>query len=81
MATDVLQVQGVVVEGYPNAKFKVEIEIPKKDASETNEKHQIMAYISGKMRKNHIRILPGDTVLIEISPYDLTQGRIIFREK
>jgi len=80
MEKDVLQVQGIVVEGYPNAKFKVEISLPSKNDGE-EAKHTITAHISGKMRKNFIRILPGDTVLIELSPYDLSKGRIIFREK
>ena len=60
-----------VVEPLPNAMFKVELE----------NKHQVLAHISGKMRKNFIRILPGDKVLVELSPYDLTRGRIIYRYK
>jgi len=62
---------GVVLESLPNAMFKVELE----------NKHQVLAHVSGKMRKNFIRILTGDRVLIELSPYDLTRGRIIYRYK
>lgn len=63
--------QGKVVETLPNAMFKVELE----------NKHQILAHISGKMRMHFIKILPGDVVTVEISPYDLTRGRIIYRSK
>lgn len=63
--------QGKVVETLPNAMFKVELE----------NKHQILAHISGKMRMHFIKILPGDIVTVEISPYDLTRGRIIYRSK
>ena len=63
--------EGVVVEKLPNAFFKVELE----------NGHQILATISGKLRMNYIRILPGDKVTIEMSPYDLTKGRIIWRDK
>ncbi|MDQ1353288.1 MAG: translation initiation factor [Acidobacteriota bacterium] len=68
---DLFEMQAVVLETLPNANFKVELD----------NKRQILAHISGKMRKNFIRILPGDRVLVEISPYDLTKGRIIFRFK
>ena len=68
---DVIEVEGVVVEKLPNAMFKVELE----------NGHQILAHISGKLRQNYIRILPGDKVTIEMSPYDLTKGRIVFRYK
>lgn len=68
---DVIEVEGVVVEKLPNAMFKVELE----------NNHQILAHISGKLRQNYIRILPGDKVTIEMSPYDLTKGRIIWRDK
>ncbi|MDR0958112.1 MAG: translation initiation factor IF-1 [Clostridiales bacterium] len=68
---DVIQVEGVVTEKLPNAMFKVELE----------NKHVITAHISGKLRLNFIRILPGDKVLLEMSPYDLTKGRIIWRDK
>ena len=68
---DSIQVEGSVVETLPNASFRVRLE---------NE-HIILAHISGKMRMNYIRILPGDKVLIELSPYDLTRGRIVYRYK
>ena len=66
-----IEVEGIVVEPLPNATFKVELE----------NGHRILAHISGKMRMNFIRILPGDKVTIEMSPYDLTKGRIIYRYK
>lgn len=66
-----LQVVGTVTESLPNASFRVELE----------NGHKILAHISGKMRMNFIRILPGDKVTIEMSPYDLTKGRIIYRNK
>lgn len=68
---DVIEVEGVVIEKLPNAMFNVELD----------NGHKILAHISGKLRKNFIRILPGDKVLIEMSPYDLTKGRIIWRAK
>jgi translation initiation factor IF-1 len=68
---DVIRVDGVVKEAYPNAMFRVEIE----------GGHSILAHISGKMRVHYIRILPGDRVSVELSPYDLTRGRIILRYK
>ena len=71
MAKDVIETEGVVVEPLPNAMFKVELE----------NGHQILAHISGKMRMHYIRILPGDKVQVEISPYDLTKGRIVYRAK
>lgn len=61
-----------VLETLPNAMFKVELD---------DNKHEVLAHISGKMRKYFIRILPGDRVLVELSPYDLTRGRIIYRYK
>lgn len=64
-------VKGKVIETLPNAMFKVELE----------NKHQILAHISGKMRMHFIKILPGDTVTVELSPYDLTRGRITYRSK
>lgn len=67
-----IKVQGTVIETLPNAMFKVEIE---------GSKHQILAHISGKMRMHFIKILPGDTVTVELSPYDLTRGRITYRAK
>ena len=67
---DVIEVEGTVLEKLPNAMFKVELE----------NKHVILAHISGKLRMNFIRILPGDKVTIEMSPYDLSKGRIIWRD-
>ncbi|HHT50249.1 MAG TPA: translation initiation factor IF-1 [Eubacteriaceae bacterium] len=67
----VLEVEGVVVEAMPNTMFKVELE----------NGHQVLAHISGKLRMNYIRILPGDKVTLELSPYDLTKGRITWRGK
>ena len=68
---DVIEIEGIVVEKLPNAMFKVELE----------NGHQVLAHISGKLRKNLIRILPGDKVTMEMSPYDLTKGRITWRDK
>ena len=68
---DVIEVEGTVVEALPNTNFKVELE----------NGHQILAHISGKLRMNYIKILPGDKVKVELSPYDLTRGRITFRLK
>ena len=67
---ETLEVRAVVLEALPNAMFRVEL---------IDTKHQLLAHISGKMRKNFIKILPGDKVLVEISPYDVTRGRIIYR--
>ena len=69
--SDVIEIEGKVVEKLPNAMFQVELE----------NGHQVLAHISGKLRMNYIRILPGDKVTIELSPYDLTKGRIIWRDK
>ena len=68
---DMIELEGVVVEAMPNAMFKVEIQ----------GGHQILAHISGKLRMNYIRILPGDKVTVEMSPYDLSKGRITWRSK
>ena len=68
---DVIEIEGIVVEKLPNAMFKVVLE----------NGHQVLAHISGKLRKNFIRILPGDKVTMEMSPYDLTKGRITWRDK
>ena len=68
---DVIEVEGTVLEKLPNAMFKVELE----------HNHVVLAHISGKLRMNFIRILPGDKVTIELSPYDLSKGRIIWRDK
>ena len=68
---DVIEAEGVIEEALPNATFKVKL----------SNGYVITAYISGKLRMNYIRILPGDKVTVEISPYDLTRGRITFRHK
>ena len=68
---DNIEIEGTVVEALPNAAFKVQLENGK----------VILAHISGKLRMNYIRILPGDKVKLELSPYDLTRGRITYREK
>ncbi|PID55953.1 translation initiation factor IF-1 [candidate division KSB3 bacterium] len=68
---DVIQVEGTVIEPLPNAMFKVELD----------NGHKVLAHISGKMRKHFIRILPGDKVSVELSPYDLSRGRITYRYK
>lgn len=69
--SDVIEVEGVVTDSFPNAMFEVQLE---------NE-HKILAHISGKLRMNFIRILPGDKVTVELSPYDLSRGRIVWRAK
>ena len=71
MSKDVIEIEGTILESMPNAMFKVKLE----------NGHEILAHISGKIRKNFIRILPGDKVKIEMTPYDLTKGRITFRLK
>jgi translation initiation factor IF-1 len=68
---DVVEVQGTIVETLPNAMFRVELE----------NHHRVLAHISGKMRMHFIKILPGDKVTVELSPYDLTRGRITYRFK
>ncbi len=68
---DVIEVEGRIIEALPNAMFQVELE----------NGHKVLAHISGKLRMNFIRILPGDKVTIELSPYDLTRGRITWRAK
>jgi len=68
---EAIEVMATVVEPLPNAMFKVELE----------NKHQVLAHISGKMRMHFIRILPGDKVMLEVSPYDLSKGRITFRHR
>ena len=68
---DVIEVEGVVVEALPNAMFKVKLE----------NDHIVLAHVSGKMRMNFIRILPGDRVTLELTPYDLNRGRITYRFK
>ena len=69
--SDVIEVEGVVTESFPNAMFEVQLE----------NGHKLLAHVSGKMRMNYIRIYPGDKVTIELSPYDLTRGRITWRSK
>ena len=69
--SDVIEIEGTVVEKLPNTMFRVELE----------NGHKILAHISGKLRMHYIRILPGDTVKVELSPYDLTRGRITWRGK
>jgi translation initiation factor IF-1 len=71
MAKDVIEIEGTILESMPNAMFRVKLE----------NDHEILAHISGKIRKNFIRILPGDRVKVEMTPYDLTKGRITFRLK
>ncbi len=68
---DVIEIAGVVVDTLPSAQFKVELE----------NGHEIIAHVSGKIRMHYIRIVPGDRVTVELSPYDLSRGRIIFRHK
>lgn len=68
---DVIEIEGEVIDTLPNAQFKVKLE----------NGHEILAHVSGKIRMHYIRILPGDRVTVEISPYDLTRGRITFRHK
>ena len=68
---EAIEVEGTVIEPLPNAMFRVELE----------NGHRVLAHISGKMRMHYIRILPGDKVIVELSPYDLSRGRIIFRKK
>lgn len=68
---DVIELEGKVLEALPNAMFKVELE----------NGHVVLSHISGKMRMNYIKILPGDVVVVQISPYDLSRGRIVYRKK
>jgi len=68
---DVIEMEGTIEEALPNAMFRVELE----------NKHKVLAHISGKMRKHFIKLLPGDKVKVELSPYDLTRGRITYRLK
>ncbi len=68
---EAIEVEGIVKEALPNTMFRVELQ----------NQHVILAHLSGKMRKHYIRIVPGDSVKVELSPYDLNRGRIIFRER
>ena len=69
--SDVIEVEGKVTDSFPNAEFEVELE----------NGHKVLAHISGKLRMHYIKIIPGDTVTVELSPYDLTRGRITWRGK
>jgi len=71
MKEEAIEVEGKIIEALPNAMFRVELE----------NGHRILAHVSGKMRMHFIRILPGDKVKLELSPYDLAKGRIVYREK
>lgn len=71
MSKDVIEIEGTIIESMPNAMFRVKLE----------NDHEILAHISGRIRKNFIRILPGDKVKVEMTPYDLSRGRITFRLK
>lgn len=68
---EAIEVEGIIKEALPNTMFRVELQ----------NKHEILAYLSGKMRKHYIKIVPGDSVKVALSPYDLNRGRIIFRER
>ncbi len=68
---DVIELEGVILESLPNAMFRVELE----------NGHVVLGHISGKMRMNYIKILPGDKVIVQVSPYDLSRGRIVYRKK
>jgi len=70
---EAIELEGVVTSALPNAMFRVEADLE-------GTKHQILAHVSGKMRKYFIRILPGDTVRVQLSPYDLSRGRIVYRK-
>ena len=76
MTKQVIQIKGVVVECLPNATFRVQLDDP---AYPTD--HVVLCHLSGKMRINYIRIIPGDAVTVELTPYDLSKGRIVFRHK
>lgn len=75
MGKEIIEVQGVVVEALPNTQFRVKL------LDENYQDHEVIAHISGRMRIHHIRILPGDKVTVELTPYDLSKGRIVFRHK
>ena len=79
MSKEIIQLEGIVTEVLPGTTFKVKITGADKEKDEKKEEHEILAHISGRMRMHYIRILPGDKVLIEMSPYDLTKGRIVRR--
>ena len=71
---DAIQMEAVVLKALPNAMFLVQADLG-------DNKHEVLAHVSGRMRKNFIRILPGDKVTVELSPYDLKRGRIVYRQK
>ncbi|HAU38743.1 MAG TPA: translation initiation factor IF-1 [Phycisphaerales bacterium] len=71
---DIIEVEATVLQALPNAMFRLEIQMGEK-------KHQIIGHISGKMRRHYIRITPGDKVMVQLSPYDLTKGRITYRQR
>jgi translation initiation factor IF-1 len=71
---DVIEVEAIVKASLPNAMFRLEIQVGENS-------HEIIGHISGKMRRHYIRITPGDKVLVQLSPYDLTKGRIVFRQR
>ena len=71
MVKEIVQIEGIIIENLPSATFKVKLDTG----------HEVLAHISGRMRMNYIRILPGDKVIVEMSPYDLTKGRIVRRHK
>ena len=72
--SDVIEMEAIVKAALPNAMFRLEIKVGEKP-------HEIVGHISGKMRKHYIRITPGDKVLVQLSPYDLTKGRIVYRQR
>ena len=71
---DAIEVEALVKAALPNAMFRLEVQLG-------DNAHEIIGHISGKMRRNYIRITPGDTVLVQLSPYDLTKGRIVYRQR
>ena len=75
MAKEEIEASGIIIEAYPNATFKVKL------LDESFAGHEVLAHVSGRMRINHIRILPGDRVTVVMTPYDLSKGRITFRHK
>lgn len=84
MKEEAIEVEAVVVEPLPNAQFRVKVEMGKPDDKDGKDKdkqedHIVLAHVSGKMRKYFIRILPGDRVKVQLSPYDLKRGRIVYR--
>ncbi|OPX25225.1 MAG: translation initiation factor IF-1 [Planctomycetales bacterium 4484_123] len=72
--TEPIEMEALVVEALPNAMFRLEVQMGER-------KHQLIGHISGRMRRNYIRILPGDRVLIQVSPYDLSKARIVYRQR